>query len=158
MAAADSIEAGASDREVAKRFRVTQDVGEPVAAGTGRWWPGGVVVDWGKAFADLYRQPPDWYQPARPMDFSTWMLVNDLDRSMWMMNQTFPTQPRDADRHGQRPGRRLRLVKRRVRRRRLQRRRVRRRRGKLVVRNTTWRYDLESINDTGLRTPIIAEA
>ncbi|MGZ3469998.1 MAG: DUF2207 domain-containing protein [Isosphaeraceae bacterium] len=54
----------------------------------------GLSKRWGKAFADLYRQPPDWYQPARPMDFSTWMLVNDLDRSIWMMNQTFPTQPR----------------------------------------------------------------
>ncbi len=54
----------------------------------------GLSKRWGKAFADLYRQPPDWYQPARPMDFSTWILVNDIDRSMWMMSQTFPTQPR----------------------------------------------------------------
>ena len=54
----------------------------------------GLSKRWGKAFADLYRQPPDWYQPARPMGFSTWMLVNDLDRSIWMMNRTFPTQPR----------------------------------------------------------------
>ncbi len=54
----------------------------------------GLSKRWGKAFTDLYRQPPDWYQPARPMDFSTWVLVNDLDRSLWMMNQTFPTQPR----------------------------------------------------------------
>ena len=54
----------------------------------------GLSKRWGKAFADLYRQPPDWYQPARPMDFSTWVLINDIDRSMWMMNQTFPTQPR----------------------------------------------------------------
>ena len=45
----------------------------------------GLSKRWGKAFADLYRQPPDWYQPARPMGFSTWMLVNDLDRSIWMM-------------------------------------------------------------------------
>ena len=54
----------------------------------------GLSKRWGKAFADLYREPPDWYQPARPMDFSTWVLVNDLDRSIYMMNQTFPTQPR----------------------------------------------------------------
>ena len=54
----------------------------------------GLSQRWGKAFAGLYRQPPDWYQPARPMDFSTWMLVNGLDRSIWMMNRTFPTQPR----------------------------------------------------------------
>ena len=54
----------------------------------------GLSKRWGKAFENLYREPPDWYQPARPMDFSTWMLVNDIDRSIWMMNQTFPTQPR----------------------------------------------------------------
>ncbi len=54
----------------------------------------GLSKRWGKAFEHLYLQPPDWYQPARPMDFSTWMLINDLDRSIYMMNQTFPTQPR----------------------------------------------------------------
>ena len=54
----------------------------------------GLSKRWGKAFENLYREPPDWYQPARPTDFSTWMLVNDIDRSVWMMNQTFPTQPR----------------------------------------------------------------
>ncbi|MDR3618370.1 MAG: DUF2207 domain-containing protein [Paludisphaera borealis] len=56
----------------------------------------GLSNRWGKAFADLYRQPPDWYQPAHGGDFSTWVLVNDLDRSMWMMNRTFPTQPRST--------------------------------------------------------------
>ena len=40
LAAAELIEAGASDREVARRFRVIADVGEPVAAGAGRRWPG----------------------------------------------------------------------------------------------------------------------
>jgi uncharacterized membrane protein YgcG len=54
----------------------------------------GLSKRWGKAFEHLYREPPDWYQPARPMDFSTWMLINDLNRSIFMMNQTFPTQPR----------------------------------------------------------------
>ncbi|MDG3004954.1 DUF2207 domain-containing protein [Paludisphaera mucosa] len=56
----------------------------------------GLSDRWGKAFADLYRQPPDWYRPANPDDFSTWVLVNDMDRSMWMMNRTFPTQPRST--------------------------------------------------------------
>src|SRR5690348_9120 len=38
LAAAELIEAGVFDREVAKRFRVcVADVGEPVAAGAGRW-------------------------------------------------------------------------------------------------------------------------
>ena len=48
----------------------------------------GLSDRWGKAFADLYRRPPDWYQPAHGDGFSTWVLINDLDRSMWMMNRT----------------------------------------------------------------------
>jgi hypothetical protein len=54
----------------------------------------GLSKRWGEAFENLYTQPPDWYQPSRPADFSTWVLINDMDRSMHMMNQTFPTQPR----------------------------------------------------------------
>ncbi len=45
LAAADLIEAGAGDREVARRFQGDPDVGEPVAAGAGRWRPGGVAVE-----------------------------------------------------------------------------------------------------------------
>jgi len=50
LAAADLMEAGASDREVARAVPGEQDVGEPVAAGAGRWWPGGFGVEgawWG---------------------------------------------------------------------------------------------------------------
>jgi uncharacterized membrane protein YgcG len=54
----------------------------------------GLSKRWGKAFENLYRVPPDWYQPAGGGDFSTWVLINDMDRSIWRMNQTFPTQPR----------------------------------------------------------------
>jgi uncharacterized membrane protein YgcG len=54
----------------------------------------GLSKRWGKAFENLYKEPPNWYQPSRPTDFSTWVLINDIDRSMYMMNQTFPTQPR----------------------------------------------------------------
>jgi transposase len=43
--AAELIEAGASDREVAKRFRVTRMTGEPLAAGAGRWRPGGAGLE-----------------------------------------------------------------------------------------------------------------
>jgi uncharacterized membrane protein YgcG len=64
----------------------------------------GLSKRWGKAFASLYSEPPSWYQPARPMDFSTWMLVNDIDRSIWLMNQTFPTQPRVEVNSGGRGG------------------------------------------------------
>jgi len=56
----------------------------------------GLSTRWGKAFADLYRQPPDWYQPAGRGDFSTWVLVNDLDRSIWAMNRTLPSRPRST--------------------------------------------------------------
>ena len=56
----------------------------------------GLSDRWGKAFADLYRQPPDWYRPAGQGDFSTWVLVNDLDRSIWAMNRTFPSRPRST--------------------------------------------------------------
>ena len=41
LAAAELIEAGGSDREVARRFRVSRMSAEPVAAGAGRRWPGG---------------------------------------------------------------------------------------------------------------------
>jgi uncharacterized membrane protein YgcG len=54
----------------------------------------GLSKRWGKAFENLYKEPPDWYQPSRPTDFSTWVLINDMDRSIHRMNQTFPTQPR----------------------------------------------------------------
>jgi uncharacterized membrane protein YgcG len=64
----------------------------------------GLSKRWGKAFADLYREPPDWYRPAHPTDFSTWVLINDIDRSIWMMNQTFPTQPRVEIETGSRRG------------------------------------------------------
>jgi len=47
LAAAEMIEAGASDREVAKRFRVVADECEPVAAGAGRWRPGGAGLQGG---------------------------------------------------------------------------------------------------------------
>ena len=44
LAAAKLIEAGASDREVAA-VSGDADVGEPVAAGAGCWWPGGAGVE-----------------------------------------------------------------------------------------------------------------
>ena len=54
----------------------------------------GLSKRWGKAFENLYREPPDWYRPSHPGDFTTWVLINDLDRSLYMMDRTFPTQPR----------------------------------------------------------------
>ncbi len=54
----------------------------------------GLSNRWAKAFADLYTQPPDWYQPVDPTGYTTWMLMRDLDRSVSTMNTTFPSMPR----------------------------------------------------------------
>jgi len=54
----------------------------------------GLSNRWAKAFADLYTQPPDWYQPADPTGYTTWMLMRDLDRSVSTMNTTLPSMPR----------------------------------------------------------------
>jgi hypothetical protein len=64
----------------------------------------GLSKRWGKAFENLYREPPNWYQPANQGNFSTWMLVNDIDRSIWSMNQTLPSQPRVSTDGGGRGG------------------------------------------------------
>ena len=48
---------------------------------------------WGHAFEGLYQQPPDWYQTSGP-NFSTWYLVNSLDRSVHSMNSVLTSQPR----------------------------------------------------------------
>jgi hypothetical protein len=45
LAAAELIEDGASDREVARRFRVSRMSGEPVAAGAGCWRPCGAGLE-----------------------------------------------------------------------------------------------------------------
>jgi uncharacterized membrane protein YgcG len=61
----------------------------------------GLSKRWGKAFENLYRVPPDWYRPAGDGNFTTWVLIDDIDRSIWRMNATFPTQPRvDLDSGG----------------------------------------------------------
>jgi hypothetical protein len=41
LAAAELIEAEASDREIAKGLRVSRMSGQPIAAGAGCRWPGG---------------------------------------------------------------------------------------------------------------------
>jgi uncharacterized membrane protein YgcG len=51
---------------------------------------------WAKAFADLYTQPPEWYQPVDGSDFATWQLMRNVDRSLAAMNQTFVSMPRSS--------------------------------------------------------------
>jgi uncharacterized membrane protein YgcG len=61
----------------------------------------GLSKRWAKAFADLYKQPPEWYQPLDPLGYSTWRLNNDLNRSLSTMNTTFPSMPRSTGPTGQ---------------------------------------------------------
>jgi uncharacterized protein (TIGR04222 family) len=50
---------------------------------------------WAKAFEGIYVKPPEWFQTTRGgPDFSTWYLVNSIDRSVDSMNRILPTQPR----------------------------------------------------------------
>ena len=56
----------------------------------------GLSDRWAKAFADLYTQPPDWYQPVDPSGYTTSLLMRDLDRSVSTMNTTFPSMPRSS--------------------------------------------------------------
>jgi uncharacterized membrane protein YgcG len=61
----------------------------------------GLSKRWAKAFAELYKQPPEWYQPVNPSGYTTWQLTNDLDRSLSTMHATFPSMPRSAGPTGQ---------------------------------------------------------
>jgi uncharacterized membrane protein YgcG len=56
----------------------------------------GLSNRWTKAFAGLYTQPPDWYQPADPMNYSMMRFGSDIDRSVSSMNQSLPAMPRST--------------------------------------------------------------
>jgi hypothetical protein len=56
----------------------------------------GLSNRWAKAFADLYAQPPDWYQPLNASNYSTWQLTRDLDNSVSSMNRALPAVPRST--------------------------------------------------------------
>ena len=60
----------------------------------------GLSNRWAKAFADLYTQPPDWYQPVDPLNYSTWRFTNDIDRSVSSMNRSLPAMPRSTGSSG----------------------------------------------------------
>jgi uncharacterized membrane protein YgcG len=60
----------------------------------------GLSNRWAKAFADLYTQPPNWYQPADPLNYSTLRFVNDVDRSVASMNRSLPAMPRSTGTSG----------------------------------------------------------
>jgi uncharacterized membrane protein YgcG len=56
----------------------------------------GLANRWAKAFADLYTQPPDWYQPLDATNYTTWRLMSDIDRSIYSMNRALPAMPRST--------------------------------------------------------------
>ena len=56
----------------------------------------GLSSRWAKAFANLYTEPPNWYQPADPLNYSTMRFMNDIDQSVSSMNRTLPAMPRSA--------------------------------------------------------------
>jgi hypothetical protein len=56
----------------------------------------GLSNRWAKAFAGLYTQPPDWYQPLDPLNYSTMRFMSDVDRSVSSMNRTLPAMPRST--------------------------------------------------------------
>ncbi len=56
----------------------------------------GLSTRWAKAFADLYTQPPEWYQPVNAANYTTWQLMSDLDRSVSSMNRALPAMPRSS--------------------------------------------------------------
>lgn len=61
----------------------------------------GLSNRWAKAFAGLYTQPPDWYQPINAGAYTTWQLTSDLDRSLSKMSTTFVSVPRSTGPTGQ---------------------------------------------------------
>jgi uncharacterized protein (TIGR04222 family) len=56
----------------------------------------GLSKRWAQAFAGLYSQPPDWYQPVDPLNYSMLRLANDVDRSVASMNSSLPAMPRST--------------------------------------------------------------
>ena len=56
----------------------------------------GLSNRWAKAFANLYTEPPNWYQPVDPLNYSTLRFMNDIDHSVSSMNRTLPAMPRST--------------------------------------------------------------
>ncbi|HSE83299.1 MAG TPA: DUF2207 domain-containing protein [Thermodesulfobacteriota bacterium] len=56
---------------------------------------------WAEAFRDMYSQPPSWYNsPNYTRSFSSNMFVNDLGRSLSVMNSSFASSPSRSGRSG----------------------------------------------------------
>ena len=59
----------------------------------------GLAEKWTNAFEGIYKKPPDWYQSSDPTfgsHFSTYMLLNSINRMNTSMQSTFVSAPRSS--------------------------------------------------------------
>ncbi len=57
----------------------------------------GAADPWAEAFADLYTEPPDWYQsPRHRGSFAPRVFVSDVGHSLSTMGQSLASQPRSS--------------------------------------------------------------
>jgi uncharacterized membrane protein len=61
----------------------------------------GLEDKWADAFRDMYKEPPDWYySPYYANTFSPDVFVNDLGRSLGVMNSTLASTPKRSGSSG----------------------------------------------------------
>jgi uncharacterized membrane protein len=53
----------------------------------------GLVNKWAKAFEGIYKNPPSWYEGEFGPRFTTFALVNSIDRSLSSVNRAFLVRP-----------------------------------------------------------------
>jgi len=57
----------------------------------------GLEEKWAEAFSGMFQEPPDWYSSGRySHGFSPHIFVNDLGRSISIMNKSFYSSPRNS--------------------------------------------------------------
>ena len=53
----------------------------------------GLVDKWAKAFEGIYNRPPSWYEGDFGPQFSTFVFVNSMNRSLFNVNSAFVSRP-----------------------------------------------------------------
>jgi uncharacterized membrane protein len=57
----------------------------------------GLEDKWAEAFSDMFTEPPDWYTSSGySTSYSPYILVNDLGRSISIMNKSFYSSPKNS--------------------------------------------------------------
>lgn len=56
----------------------------------------GIEKNWARAFADIYREPPDWYRGGRHDTFAANMFVSDLSRMSQRASSAMASTPRGS--------------------------------------------------------------